>query len=68
MESASRPISSTHATGNTALHGLLADADDLSLYALAVQRLGHLTQSRERIAVLSWASVNQKNFCHIPKS
>ena len=58
-------VPSTHATGNTTLNSLFADADDLSLDTLAVQGLCHLTQSHERIAVLPWATVNQKYLCHI---
>ena len=41
----------THATSDATLNGLLADADNLRLYALAVQRLCHLTKSRERVAI-----------------
>ena len=48
MESTSGTIPSTHATGDAALHSLLADADNLCLYALAVQRLRDFAQSRER--------------------
>ena len=59
MESTSCTISSTHATGDATLNGLLADADNLCINALAVQRLCHLAQSRERIAVIAWTSVYQ---------
>ena len=41
----------THATSDATLNGLLADADNLRFYALAVQRLCHLTKSRERVAI-----------------
>ena len=62
MESASCAIPTAHATGDATLYGLLADADNLRLYALAVQRLCHLTKSSERVATLTWTSVDQKNF------
>ena len=60
-------FSSTHATSDTTLNGLLANADDFSLYALFVQGLCHLIQSRKRIAMFFGASVNQKYLCHISK-
>ena len=62
MERTSCTIPSTHATGDATLNGLLANADNLRFYALAVQRFGHLTQSRERVAIITWTSVDQKNF------
>ena len=62
MESTSCTIPSTHATGDATLNGLLANADNLRLYALAVQRLCYLTQSRERVTIITWTSVDQKNF------
>ena len=62
MESASCTIPTTHATGDATLNGLLADADNLSVYALAIQRLCHLTKSCERVAIFTWTSVYQKNF------
>ena len=40
------------------LNGLLADVDNLRLYSLAVQRFCHLTKSRERVAIITWTSVN----------
>ena len=58
-------LSSTHTTGNTALNGLLADADNLSLNSLFVQGLCHLAKSRKRVAMFPWATVNQKYLCHI---
>ena len=62
MESTSCTIPTTHATGDATLYGLLADADNLRLYALAVQRLCYLTQSRERVTIITWTSIYQKNF------
>ena len=62
MERTSCTIPSTHATGNATLNGLLADADNLRLYALDIQRLCHLTKSRERVTIITWTSVDQKNF------
>ena len=59
MESTSCTIPPTHTTGDAALNGLLADADNLRLYALTVQRLGHLAQSREGVTILTWTSVDQ---------
>jgi hypothetical protein len=59
MESTSCTIPSTHATGDTTLHGLLADADDLCLDSLVVQRFGYLTQSRERVTIITGTSVYQ---------
>ena len=59
MESTSCTIPPTHTTGDAALNGLLADADNLRLYALAVQRLCNLTKSRERVAIITGTSVDQ---------
>ena len=59
MKSTSCTIPTTHATGDTTLNGLLADADDLCLNALAVKRLCYLAKSRERVTISTWTSVDQ---------
>ena len=59
MERTSCTIPSTHATGNATLNGLLADADNLRLNALAVQRFCYLTQRRERVTIIAGTSVYQ---------
>ena len=59
LESTSCTIPATHTTGDTTLNGLLADAENLSLYALDIQGIGHFCESRERVTILAWASVNQ---------
>jgi hypothetical protein len=64
MESTSCAIPSTHTAGDATLHSLLADTDDLSLNSLAIQRLGHLTQRRESVAIVTRTSINQKNLFH----
>ena len=58
MESTSCTIPTTHTTGDATLNGLLADVDNLCFYTLAVQRLSDLTKSRERVAIITWTSVN----------
>ena len=62
MERTSCNSPSTHTTGDTTLNGLLADADNLSVYALDIQGFGHFCESHERVSVLTWTSDNQKNF------
>ena len=59
MESTSCTVPSTHTTGDATLNGLLADADDLCLNALAVKRLCYLAKSRERVTIITWTSVYQ---------
>jgi hypothetical protein len=52
-------FASAHAAGNTALHGFLAYADNLGINAFAVQRLCNFAQGCKRVAILSWASVDE---------
>ena len=59
MEGTSSAVPATHTTGNATLNGLLADADNLRLNALAVQRFCYLTQRRERVTIIAGTSVYQ---------
>ena len=62
MERTSCTIPTTHATGDATLYGLLADADNLRLYALAVKRLCYLAKSRERVTIITGLPFINKTF------